>query len=156
MTSYFDSSALVAIYVTESFSLKARREARAAAQLPYTSLHDLEVRNALQVLHGRGLLDARELRGLLGQLDEDLETHRLVETRLDLFDVFRRAGELSRTHAAKLVCRSLDILHVAAALLLRCTCLVSGDDRQLALAKAVGLDAIDVKGSRRATKKNLR
>jgi predicted nucleic acid-binding protein len=146
---YFDSSALVAIYVTESFSRRARREAQAVAQLPYTVLHDLEVRNALQVMHGRGMLDAQALRALLGHLDDDLEAQRLVETRVDLFEVFRRAGELSRTHAARLLCRSLDILHVAAALVLRCTCVVSGDDRQLALAKAVGLDAIDVERPRR-------
>lgn len=148
MRSYFDSSALVAIY-SESFSKRARREARAAGQLPYTSLHEIEVHNALYVLHGRGLLDPREL---LGQLDEDLETNRLVDTRLDLFEVFRRARDLSRIHSAQLLCRSLDVLHVAAALVLRCSRLVSGDDRQLALAAAVGLDPVDVKTSRRARK----
>jgi predicted nucleic acid-binding protein len=142
---YFDSSALVAVYVTERFSKVARHEARAALQLPYTQLHDLEVRNALRVLHGRGTLSAQEVRELTGQLDEDLETRRLMETRIDLFDVFHRAGELSQTHAADLLCRSLDILHVAAAIELQCTRLVSGDDRQLRLARAVGIDPVDVK-----------
>jgi len=143
---YFDSSALVAIYVTEAFSKKARREARAAIQIPYTELHDLEVRNAMRHLHGRGLLNAKETRDLLGQLDDDLEAQRLVDTRLDLFEVFRNAGELSRSHTATLLCRTLDILHVAAALQLGCAAFVSGDGRQLSLAKDVGLDPIDVKG----------
>jgi len=83
---------------------------------------------------------------LLGQLDADLEAQRLVDTRLDLFEVFRHAGELSRSHTATLLCRSLDILHVAAALQLGCAAFVSGDSRQLSLAKDVGLDPIDVKG----------
>ena len=154
MKSYFDSSALVAIYVTEAFSKVARHEARVALQLPYTQLHDLEVRNALRVLHGRGTLSARELRELTSQLDEDLEARRLVETRIDLFDVFRRAGELSQTHAADLLCRSLDILHVAAAIELHCTRLVSGDDRQLHLARAVGIDPIDVKKAPRTRRQS--
>jgi predicted nucleic acid-binding protein len=149
VSSYFDSSALVAVYVTEAFSKIARREARRASQLPYTSLHDLEVRNALRVLRGRGMLDGRELRELIGHLEEDLESRRLIETPIDLFDVFRRAGELSHAHASKLLCRALDILHVAAALQLRCERLVSGDDRQLALAAAVGIEPVDVKKGRR-------
>lgn len=136
--------------VTERFSRIARREARSALQLPYTALHDLEVRNALRVLHGRGLVTAVELRELLAQLDGDVAAHRLVEMRIDLFAVFMRAAELSHAHAVRLLCRSLDILHVAAALELGCTRLVSGDDRQLALAKAAGLEPVDVKGTRRA------
>jgi hypothetical protein len=74
------------------------------------------------------------------------QAQRLVDTRLDLFEVFRNAGELSRSHTATLLCRSLDILHVAAALQLGCAAFVSGDSRQLSLAKDVGLDPIDVKG----------
>jgi len=149
VTSYFDSSALVAIYVTEAFSRVARREARAVSQIPYTALHELEVPNGLRVLHGRGLITSQELRDLTGQLAGDLEAHRLVETRIDLFDVFRRASGLSQAHAVRLLCRSLDILHVAAALELGCRRFVSGDDRQLALARAVGLAPVDVKKARR-------
>ena len=62
------------------------------------------------------------------------------------FDVFARALELSARHAVTLLCRSLDVLHVAAALELGCSRFVSGDDRQLALAAAEGLDPVDVKG----------
>jgi len=151
VTGYFDSSALVAIYVTERFSPAARREARSALQIPYTALHAIEVPNALRVLHGRALITSRELRELLALLAGDIEAHRLVETRVDLFTVFDHAAELSKVHASRLLCRSLDILHVAAALELRCKSLVSGDDRQLALARSVGLETVDVKKTRRRT-----
>lgn len=148
MTSYFDSSVLIAVYGTERFSRRARREVAATTGVPFTALHELEVPTALRALHGRGVLDARELRGLLDQLADDKDAHRLVEVRLDLFEVFTRAIALSTTHAATLLCRSLDVLHVAAALALGCSQFVSGDDRQLVLAAAEGLVAVDVKHER--------
>jgi predicted nucleic acid-binding protein len=144
VNTYFDSSALVAIYVTEVFSTRARREARSVRQIPFTPLHDLEVRNALQVIHGGGLITTSELQTLSSHLDEDLASHRLAVVRLDLFTVFERALDVSIAHAARLLVRSLDILHVVSALELRCTRLVSGDDRQLALARALGLQPIDI------------
>jgi predicted nucleic acid-binding protein len=148
VTTYVDSSALIAVYATERFSAGARRTVRATTGVPFTALHALEIPNALRVLHGRGALDARELRGLLAQIAEDRAAHRLVEVRLDLFAVFARASALSAVHAARLLCRSLDVLHVAAALELGCAHFVSGDDRQLALASAEGLAATDVKTDR--------
>lgn len=68
----------------------------------------------------------------------------------DLDQVFARAGELSRLHTAKTLARSLDLLHVAAAHVTSCTRFVSGDDRQLAVAKASGLEVVDVKRGVRA------
>ena len=50
MTTYIDSSALVAVYVTERFSKPARRALRAVPQVPYTQLHELEVPNAFELL----------------------------------------------------------------------------------------------------------
>ena len=46
---------------------------------------------------------------------------------------------LAREHTAALGTRSLDVLHVAAALALRERNFVTGDDRQAKLAAAVGL-----------------
>jgi hypothetical protein len=143
--SYFDSSALVAIYVPEEFSPRIRTEARAAGQIPFTPLHDLEVQNALRVAHGRGRLESGELAQCLEQLKDDLEASRLARTQIDLFRLFEQALELSRMHAVKILARSLDLLHVAAAVELGCKRLVSGDDRQLALAKAAGLEPVDTK-----------
>jgi hypothetical protein len=54
VTTYVDSSALVAIYVPERFSNAARQTVRTVPQLPFTQLHELEVPNALELLVGRG------------------------------------------------------------------------------------------------------
>jgi predicted nucleic acid-binding protein len=151
---YFDTSALVAVYVTEAFSRAARHAVRAAGQVPFTPLHDLELGNALRLLQGRGVLTATEAEQFLGHVSDDRDAHRLVDTPVDLFRVFAHARDLSRTHAARLLCRSLDILHVASAVELGCGRLVSGDERQLALGQAAGLQAVDIKRPAGATRRH--
>ena len=148
MSGYFDSSALVPIYVPEEFSARARREIRRDRHAPFTAVHDLEVRNALRLLCGRKLITAAELRGAIAHVEEDLEARRLVATPLDFFRVFERSVSLSAEHSTEILCRTLDILHIAAALELRATRFVSADDRQLALALATGLEAVDIKRRR--------
>ena len=147
MTIYFDSSALVSIYVTEAYSERARRELRKRGPVPWTPLHDLEVRNALRLLHGRRQIDEAELEGLLGHIDDDLQRGRLARPVIDLGAAFRRAEELSRKHASKTLARTLDVLHVAALIEIGCGTLVSGDERQITLARAEGLRTFDIRAS---------
>lgn len=152
MTTYLDSSALVAVYVPERFSRAARQALRATSQIPYTPLHDLEVSNAFELLVGRDLISREEYRAVHAQLQQDLASQRLLRVSLDLDAVFTSARELSRAHTARFLARSLDVLHVAAAHVAVCTRFVSADDRQLAVAKATGLDTIDIKRRARPRK----
>ncbi len=145
MTAYVDASALVPLYVPERFSGPARAAVMAAGQIPFTALHELEVANAFERLVGRKLLTRHECGTVQAQLREDIEQRRLLTVVLDLDRVFADAGELSRLHTAKLLTRSLDLLHVAAARIASCTTFVSADDRQLAVARASGLVAVDIK-----------
>ena len=145
MTTYIDTSALVPVYVPERFSHAARAAIRNAGQIPFTALHRLEVANAFELLVGRALMTRDECRAVHAQLRDDLEHQRLLAVALDLELVFAEAAELSRLYAAKLLTRSLDVLHVAAARAARCSSFVSADDRQLTLAKAGGLAPVDIK-----------
>jgi len=145
VTTYVDSSALVAVYVPERFSKAARAAVRRASQIPYTPLHRLEVPNAFEMLVGRGAITRDECRAILGQLREDMDAQRLMTVSPDLEQVFARASEFSSLYTAKTLARSLDLLHVAAAHLTSCKRFVSGDDRQLAVAKASGLRVVDIK-----------
>jgi predicted nucleic acid-binding protein len=145
VTTYIDSSALVPVYVPERFSDAARSAIRAAGQVPFTALHRLEVSNAFELLVGRRLLKNDERRAVQAQLRDDLDHQRLVPVSLDFERVFAEAAELSRLHTAKLLTRSLDLLHVAAAHATLCTTFVSADDRQLGLARASGLTPVDIK-----------
>lgn len=149
MTTYIDSSALIPVYVPERFSKAARAAVQGASQVPFTALHQLEVPNAFELLVGRGAITRDECRALLEQLREDVEAQRLMVVSLDLDHVFARAHELSKLYSAKSLARSLDLLHVAAAHVSSCTKFVSGEDRQLAVAKASGLKALDIKRGRR-------
>jgi len=145
---YFDSSALVKLYVTEAHSDRARLEAEALPQLPLTWLHTLEVGNAVRVLVGRQILKPEEGRALLDQFEDDRQAQRLAEVAMDWPKVFHESAQLSRRYAEKLLCRSLDILHVAAGVELGCARFVSADGRQLALAKAAGLRPVDIRQGR--------
>jgi hypothetical protein len=153
--SYFDTSVLVPLYLPEQGAVAARRHAARAGQIPYTQLHALELTNAVQLNCGRGVITLVELRAVTLQIEDDVLAHRLRETSLDLGDVFRSAQQLAQQHSVRLLCRSLDVLHVAAALHLGCHELVSADDRQLALAQAVGLEAVNLKGRTRTTRRRL-
>jgi predicted nucleic acid-binding protein len=152
VTTYVDSSALVAVYVTEAFSHEARAVVRAAGQVPFTAIHRLEVPNAFEMLVGRELITWEQCRAVNSQLHEDIDDQRVVTVPLDLDRVFADASELSRLYTARLLARSLDLLHVAAARVIECQRFVSADDRQLAVAKAMGLKTVDIKRRARTKK----
>ncbi len=153
MTTYIDSSALVAVYVSERFSKPARRALRTVPQVPYTQLHELEVPNVFELLVGRTAMTRHECRTIHAQLHDDIENQRLVRLSLDLDRVFADAYELSRLYTSKFPSRSLDVLHVAAAHVATCTTFISADDRQLVVAKATGLAVIDIKRRVRRVKR---
>ncbi len=145
MTTYIDSSVLVAVYVPERFSASARRTLSHVPQVPYTLLHELEVANAFALLLGRRSITVAEHRAIGAQVRDDVEAQRLVPTAVDWPQTFAGACELSQSCTPTLLTRSLDLLHVAAAGAIGCKVFVSADDRQLAAAKAAGLKAVDIK-----------
>lgn len=145
MDGYFDTSVLVKLYVSEARSDHARQEAARVGQIAFTPLQSLELQAAIRQLVGRGTLPASALALFEQHHEADRRSRRLRETGLDLAGVFRRADQLARTHAQRLLCRTLDVFHVATALELDCKRFITADDRQLALAKAVGLTAINIK-----------
>ena len=140
MNAYFDSALLVKSYVEEETSPLA--DALLMAQAPpvvFTELHGLEVRTALRLKRFRGELTAAELSGALQTLQADLAAGLLAKPPLDLRALFHRAEALSASHATETGARSLDILHVAAALELDAAAFASLDVRQRAVAHKAGL-----------------
>ena len=150
VTTYADSSVLVAFYLNEPHSPVARLALSSIRQVPYTPLHHLEVPNALRVWVGRGRLTVAESSKLLSHLEGDVSAGRLLQVPIDLYAVFSAAEALSARHASRLLSRSLDTLHVAAALELGCKRFVTFDARQTRLAEAAGLKADDL-ARRKAT-----
>jgi hypothetical protein len=107
--------------------------------LPVTRFGRAEVVNSIHLAVHRHEIDDRLARAAIADFDTDVH-----EGRLAVLDVLWRrtldlAAELSMQHTAVLGTRTLDVLHVASAVILEATRFVSYDDRQRALAKAVGL-----------------
>jgi predicted nucleic acid-binding protein len=150
---YIDSSAIVPVYVPERFSRVARSVVRAAAQVPFTPIHNLEVNNAFEHLVGRGLITRAECSAVQAHLRDDIENQRLVAVSLDLDRVLAQAAELSRLYTERFLARSLDLIHVAAAHVALCSRFVSADDRQLGVARASGLTPVDIKRRLRRRKR---
>ena len=131
---------MVSCYVADANAAQAKVYlARTGAPLIFTSLHELEVRNAFELGVFRGHFTAVEARAAAKNLADDLRAARLVEMSVNWSAAFRLAARYSKQHSAKAGTRSLDILHVAVAKLLRATTFVSFDVRQRVLATKVGL-----------------
>lgn len=140
MNTYFDSAIIAKLYVQESNSADAAQlVATDAAPYVLTHWQEIEVRNALRLKTFRREITPDELRASLAAFDEDITTNRWQRPAYALADVHDRAAQLSARHAAEIGCRTLDIFHVAAALIIGPPEFASFDDRQRELARREGL-----------------
>jgi predicted nucleic acid-binding protein len=128
MTLYVDSSALLKRYVDEHDSVQAESLLSTDPVLVTSRLTEIEVRrNLARLLDGAALLDARR------QLAGDLDAFALVA--LDA----TTCGEAARI-AEQTLCRSLDSIHLAAALRAgSATTVLTFDVRQAQVARSIGL-----------------
>ena len=147
MSLYFDSGVLVKLYVREEFSdavarfLAERREA-----VVINDLHEIEIRNALRLKRFRVEIDDEQLAASMAMLSSDLAAHRLIRIGLDWQSVFAEAERLSATATTGTGVRTIDLLHVAAALNREASGLVSLDHRQRAAARFAGLGLVELAG----------
>ena len=141
---YVDTSAMVRLYYPEPesdwVSAWVREQKHA---LVYSRLHELWLRNALALKVFRGELEADGLAGIARTLADDLRAGVLTQPAMDWERVFSEAVRLSGAYAAGIGSRSLDLLHVAAALLCGCRSFLTFDERQRTLAVAAGLLLVD-------------
>jgi len=108
--------------------------------------HALRASRARQLYPPRSPSQRNRREGLARAAIADFDTD-VRDGRLTVLDVLWRrtlelAAELSAQHTAALGTRTLDVLHVAAAVTLEVKRFVSYDNRQAALAKAVGLRVV--------------
>ena len=147
MSLYYDSGVLVKLYVREEFSdsvarfLAERREA-----VVINDLHEIEMRNALRLKRFREEIDDGQLAASMTMVASDLSARRLIRTGVDWQSVFAEAERLSATTTTGTGVRTIDLLHVAAALDRGATGLVSLDHRQRAAARLAGLGLIEIAG----------
>jgi predicted nucleic acid-binding protein len=140
---YFDSGVLLKLYCPETRTPEALILFEQTVQkLPFTELHQLEMRSAVRQKLGRGEIDLAESERILKTLDTDLAAGMFSQSSPSWHDVFLQAERFSAAHGASTLCRSLDTLHVALASVLGATEFCTFDARQAKMATAVGLTVI--------------
>jgi predicted nucleic acid-binding protein len=143
VNAYFDTGVLLKNYSHEINSLEAIELIQSeTAPLPLTQLQEMEMRNGFRLNVFRKETTPAMLLISLSLLDDDIREGRLERVALDANAFYRTAESLSRLHAASTGARSLDILHIAAALELGSTRFVTFDQRQRAVAKKAGLKVL--------------
>jgi len=137
---YADTGVLVKGYVFESDSEAAVRIIESLGDhLLYSHLHSIEIPNAIRLKRFRGeITKAQEIAANRAFLS-DIESGVLTPCDYDLGEVFLLAERLSAKHSAIIGSRSLDLLHVAAALEAGATHFASLDTRQRKVASLIGL-----------------
>lgn len=135
---YLDTGCLLKLYFPEPESPRVAKLV-AGQVLVFIALHDLELTNALELKRLRKEADARQTRETQELVASDIRTGVLYRPTLVWEDVWEEAKALARKYTRTLGCRSLDILHCAAALQLSAAAFITTDGRQRRLALAMGL-----------------
>ena len=138
MIVYPDSSFLVSRYLSDLHSTEVDRRMAQHPSVILTPFHQAEVANAIfqQAFRGKLLLGEVHLAYDDFELDWEMGVWVLVSQPES---AYARSVALAKTHVATLGIRTLDTLHVAAALELKATHFWTFDERQARLAEAEGL-----------------
>lgn len=140
---YADSSALVSLYSADACTHTAvALFTQLSPPLCFTLLHELELSNALELRRFRQQITDGQAAASAQAIQADLQGGTLMSLDVHWPLVLASAVNLSRQHSRALGTRSLDILHVAAALECSATLFVTFDKRQAALARLEGLHVL--------------
>lgn len=145
MGPFFDTSVALKLVLAEPLSAKVLAFVkRRRLTIPTTRLVELEMETALNALAFRGAITSAELKSSRALIEELKVEGKFISTGISLDDIAPESLRLSPRIASKTGCRTLDLMHIASALLLGCPEFVSTDQRQLKAAKLAGLKAIDL------------
>ncbi len=137
-TAYADTSFLVSLYTPDVHSPRTAAVLRREIAFVLTPYGEAELTNAIQLRVFRREITRSEAAAALRALQEDL-TSGVFSLKLLPAAVFEGAKRLARKHTPTLGTRTLDILHVASALVLGTDVLYTFDRNQRRLARAEGL-----------------
>ncbi len=144
MRIYYDSSCLIALYLTEPLSLSVRVFVEEQDQpLLVNELQELEFKNALRQKVLRKEITESELARSLRVFEDDCVTAKIQRKLVAWQTVYVQAETLSRRFSARQVCRSFDLLHVAIAVASKIKRFATLDVGQAKLARASGLTPVE-------------
>jgi predicted nucleic acid-binding protein len=141
---YCDTSFLGALYLPEEVFEPIARAISASLEqsIPFPWLIELELCNAVYRGLGRNLYNKEVCTSILRQIAADKASGILASCLLDSTNLFKGAINLSKRFTAMHQCRTLDVLHISAALELGAQALASFDMRQRKLAASASLNLL--------------
>lgn len=139
MSAYADTSFLVSLYVFDDNSPQASA-IFAKASLPFvlTPLVEAEVINAFHLRIFRKESGEKQIRTSVELFEKDVRAG-IFELKSFGNEMFRQASRISARRTAKFGTRTLDLLHVASAVVLQTENFYTFDKKQAELARAEGL-----------------
>ena len=114
------------------------------AEVLWTPWQRVEVFNSFCQAERVGLLTNGESLRVIRLLEQEVRIGYWPHVEFDWTDAVRTAGELRAEHSLKFVVRSMDLFHVAIAVEVGAEALLSFDTEQIALAKAAGLQVLNL------------
>ncbi len=149
---YCDTSFILALYVEEDFFhvQACRLAAKFKEPIPVTLLSELELVNGIRRSLAAKIISLEEHDRIFRQIAEDESQGILVRLAVHQADHFAKARDLSKKFTSQISARSLDILHVAAALLLHARDFGSFDGKQRLLASKAGLKLVPASMAKKA------
>ena len=140
MNAYADTGFICSLHAPDAHSARVMAWLKRQRQpLPFTGLHRLEFRNALRLRVFRKEITPEQRELSIQAMLSDLAANVFGHAEPSWPEVLMEAERLSAGHSENLGTRSLDILHVASALVLGAEQFVTFDTRQGVLAAAAGL-----------------
>ena len=140
MRGYADTGFLGSLYLEEATTRRAETALAGLTEpLPLIPLAILEFRNTLNLAIARGRISEAERDASWRRFQAHIETGVFTQMAIPAEELHGKARELSDRYTPRLATRSLDLLHVAAALLLGAKVLYSFDERQRQVAAGEGL-----------------
>lgn len=143
MSVYADTSFFVSLYLPDRHSAEADRVLTAKPRVWLTSLHRAEWAHAIAQHVFRKELSPIEARQARGELERDCRGGLWLEVGLPE-SAWDTCVDLANLHGSRLGCRTLDSLHVAAALELGAKVFWTFDERQAKLAGLAGLQTSSI------------
>lgn len=140
---YLDTGCFVKLYYPETDSAQVIALIQGKS-ICHTPLHELEFVNALQLKVFLKNATPQQVAAARALVEADLKSGVLASAGGDWPNIFREAVKLAEQHTGTVGCRSLDILHCAAAKVLAATEFISTDTRQKKLATAMGLNLVTI------------
>jgi len=135
---YADTSFFVSLYLPDRHSAEAEPRMASKPRIWFAPLHRAEWMHAVAQHVFRKEITALEARRAQAELARDLGSGLWLTVNFPE-SVWDTCAELARRHGPRLGMRTLDSLHVAAALQLKAQAFWTFDERQAKLAAAVGL-----------------